>query len=746
GDERGVSYLNFADWQNRNSSFEAMAVAGSTEAAMVGAGEPVRARGAIVSADFFSVLGVAPQFGRAFAPEDDRAGAAGGANALMLTHGCWQRLFNGDPQVVGRRVTLDEEDYTVIGVTPAGIFPVQAEPIDFWVTVAVNGDAVKAGSANASRGYRPYAGVVARLKPGVSLAQARAEMEGVARALQAQYPESNKKSEVRVTPLRELFVSEARLLLLLLLGVVAFVLLIACVNVANLLLARATVRSREIAIRAALGASRRQIVRQLLSESLLLGLAGGVFGLLLSLWAVDGLVALLPADVPRLAGLAPDWRVLLFTFAASLLTGALCGLAPALSASKTDLIDAIKESGRSASAARGRLRAGLVVAEIALTLTLMVGAGLLVKSLVRLQQVNPGFDTRNILTAQMALTGSRYSSGDLRPDRINAFLDALRERVRQLPGVRDVSFAQCVPLTPLDNNTTFNIVERPFAKGERPAAQLRFIGLDYFSALGIALRGGRDFAERDTPQAPPVAIVNEAFAEQYFKGESPLGKRLQLGWGGDAPKEIVGVVGNVRHRSLSDQARPEMYVPQAQFANAAITLLVRTDARPEALIEPLRQQVATLDPELPLTGVKTLDRYRAEAVALPRFNALMLGLFAGLALLLTAVGLYGVMSYGVAQRTHEIGIRVALGARRRDVYRLVVGQGLKLALVGTAIGVAGALALTRLMRSLLYEVSATDPLVFAMIALVIVGVTLAACFLPARRAAKVDPVIALRRE
>ncbi len=746
--DRGASYLNFVDWKTESQSFENMAIIGADESTLLNEGEPVRIRGAIVSADFFKTLGIAPKLGRDFTPEDDLPGASDGLNAVMLSHSCWESRFGGDPKIIGRNINLEGSPFTVIGILPPGIIPLQQEPVDYWATVAVNGSVGKQGAANASRGYSPYLGAIARMKTGVTLEQAKNEMESVTNGMREKYRDTNAKLGVSVTTLRELVTGDVGRLLWLLLFVVGAVLLIACANVANLLLARAATRQREIAIRAALGASVRHILQQLIGESLMLSLAGGLAGLLLSMWLVDGLISLLPKDVPRITGLAPDWRVLLFTFGAAIVTGVLCGLAPALASAKVDLSCAIKEGGRSThgGALSGRLRSALVIGEIAVTLILLTGAGLLVKSLIRLQQVKPGFETSNILTAQMALPGSRYLDDQMSPERINIFLNSLTERIKNSPGVRDVSFAQSVPLTSIENSTRFDIPARPFPKGQQPSAQLRFIGLDYFKTLNILQLDGRDFTPRDNPQSPSVIIVNEAFAGEYFKGENPLGKKLKLGWGGDDAKEIVGVVGNVRHRSLSDDARPEMYVPQAQFGNAAITLLVRSNVKPESLIATVKNEVYALDPELPLTEIKTLDEYRADSIALPRFNTFLLSLFAGLALLLTVVGLYGVMSYTVTQRTHEIGIRMALGAAPRNVLKLIVGQAMQMAFIGVAIGLVAAFALTRLMSGLLFGVSATDPLTFIVISLILTGVALVACFVPARRAAKVDPIVALRYE
>jgi putative ABC transport system permease protein len=755
-DGYGVSYPDFADWRAQSRSFAGMALVTTDEATVNTGGEPVRATGAVVSAALFKTLGVQPQLGRAFAPEDDEPGASEGLSPVMLTDSAWRARFGADRGVVGRRVVIDERPYQIIGVTPPGLFPVQQEPIEYWVTTAVYGNPRQKGTANASRGYRFYDGVIARLKPGATLAEAQAELDAINGAIKQSAPDANSNQAVRAVPLRGLLVGDARRMLWLLAGVVGVVLLIACVNVANLLLARAATRQREIAIRTALGARRRDIARQLLAESLLLAGAGGAAGLLLSMWLVAGLVALAPAGVPRLTGLAPDWRVLLFTCGAAALVGALCGLLPSLTVTKANVSELIKDGGRGVSGGRGRgrLRQALVVAQVALAMTLLVAAGLLVNSLLRLNRVEPGFRTDDTLTAQLVLSGKRYSAGDLKPERINAFLGELAARVERLPGVRAVSYAQSVPLTDRDNNTNFSVVERPRPARETTVAQLRFVGVGYFDALDIPVKSGRAFTARDDPQAPPVALVNEAFVRAHLNGVSPLGLHLKLGWGGDEPKEIVGVVGDVRHRGLDDAARPEMYVPQAQFANAGVSLIVRTESaaegragvRPEGLVGAITREIRALDPEMPLAAVKTMAAYRDDALAVPRFNALLVGLLALVALTLTVVGLYGVVSYGVTQRTQEIGVRLALGARGADVLRMVVVEGLKTALVGVLIGLGAALAASRLLGGLLYGVSARDPLTFAGVAAMLTLVALAACWIPARRAAKVDPMVALRCE
>ena len=747
-DSGGVSYLNFTDWQSQSQSFQSMAIFTPAETTLTGEGEPVRIKGAVVSSDFFKTLGIVPKLGQAFRPADDLPGAGGGFNSVILTDSAWRNRFAGDSKIVGRKITLGEVAFTVVGVTPAGIIPLQTEPIDYLTTVAVNGDPSRLGTANASRGYPAYTGVIARLKPGATIEQARAELAIIHNNLQDKFKSANAGTGIIVTPLRDLIIGDVRSKLWLLLGTVGIVLLIACVNVANLLLARATTRQREMAIRTALGASRRQIIQQLLSESLLLSLIGSLAGMVISMWLIDLLLAFLPAEVPRITGLEPDWRVFVFTLCAAVFTGILCGLAPAINAVKTDLTLAINDGSRGTKGASGNslLRNSLLVGQIAAALVLLVWAGLMVKSLIKLEQVNPGFETANILTFQMSLSSERYFDNPGKPEKINTFLNELTGHIKTLPGVNGVSFAQSVPLTSVENSTSFEIVERPAPNDEKPTAQLRFIGLGYFQILNIPILSGRDFSETDSPQSPAVVIVNEAFAREYFKGEDPMGKRLRLGWGGDAPKEVVGVIGNVRHRGLNDNSRPEMYVPQAQFANAGITLLVRSSVNPSNLIAQIKKEIYSIDPQLPVTEIKTLDEYRTNSVAIARFSAFLLGLFALLALLLTVIGLYGVISYSVMQRTREIGIRLAFGAQAGHVLRLVTGEGMRLVGLGVAVGLVASLAVTRLLESWLFNVSATDPLTLIGITIVLVITALPACLIPARSAMKVDPIVALRYE
>lgn len=747
-DGGGVSYLDFTDWRAQSRSFSSMAIATTDETTFIANDQPARVRGAVVSAEVFQTLGVRPSIGRAFRAEEEHRETASGARPLMLTHSAWTRRFGADPGIIGRTVVVDERRFEVIGVTPRDLFPLETEPIEYFVTAGVNGDPSQQGSVNASRGYRAYDGAFARLAPGVTLEQAQAEMDAINRSIRLANPAGDQKIVARATPLREVLTGDATDRLWLLLGVVGLVLLIACVNVANLLLARAATRQREVAIRFALGASRFAITRQMLTESLLLALAGAAAGLLLSVWMVRGLVAILPEGLPRLAGLSPDGRVLLFTALVGLGTALACGLFPALSATRSGVAAAIKDGGRSLSgeALRGRVRNALVVSEVALAMILLVGAGLLTNSLMNLDRVQPGFETRGTLTAQLFPTGSRYSTGDFKPDRLNQFLAALTDRVRALPGVSDVSHAQSVPFTGIENNTRFSIVDAP-QRGDQPQAQLRFVGADYFRLLEIPVKQGRAFTASDRPGAPDVAIINESFARSHFGGVNPLGRRLKLGWGGDEPKEIVGVVGDVRHRSLGDETRPEMYVPQAQFPNAGITLLVRTKPSvdsPDRLSGAVVAAVRSIDPEMPVTMVRSLDSWRDATLATPRLNAALLTGLSLAALLLTLVGLYGVMSYSVAQRAREMGLRMAIGARAGDVERLVLGEGMRLVALGIVIGVPAALTLTRLMTSLLYGVNASDPATYLVITALLSGVAALACLVPARRATRVDPMVALR--
>jgi putative ABC transport system permease protein len=738
-----VSYPDFVDWADQNQVFEQMAAYHDGNIILTGGDEPARLYSAVVSANLFSLLGANPILGRTFLPGEDKPGDGG--RVVVLSQGLWQKRFNSDPNILGRPLTLDGQSYTVVGVMPAGFqFPIQNNPAELWTTFAVESEG--AGAMTGQRGAH-YLGVIARLRPGGTEAQAQADMDTIASRLEEQYPDENSHRGVKVVPALESLVGDIRPALLILLGAVGCVLLIACANVANLLLARATTRHKEMAIRAALGASRLRVMRQLLTESVMLALAGGALGLLVALWGADLLVVLSGDDIPRATHIGLDGRVLLFTLAVSVFTGMIFGLVPAIQASRPDLSESLKEGGRSSTegARRNLIRSVLVVFEVATAIVLLVGAGLLIESLRRLQNVNPGFNPKNVLTLSLGLPDVKYTT-----EKQIAFYRELVERIRAVPGVAGASAVLPLPLSDSRIRTTFETEGRPMAQGDLPAAELRIVCPDYFRAMGIPFVKGRDFTARDDNKASGVVIVNSSFAEKFFPGEDPIGKRIQPGISTDdndeVMREIVGVVGNVRHLKLNAEQDPEFYVPHAQIPFDSMTLVVKSEGGPRGLADAIQNEVKALDKDLPIFNVKMLDDYVSASVAQPRFNTLLLAIFAGLALVLTAVGLYGVMSYSVAQRTHEIGIRMALGAQSSDVLKLVVGQGMILTLIGVTVGLSAAFALTRLMSSLLYGVSATDPATFATVALVLASVALLACYVPARKATKVDPMIALRYE
>ena len=730
----GVSFPNFLDWREQNRVFEGVAAYIPAGYTLVGAGEPEQLRGARVTSGLFEILGVTPALGRTIRPEEDRPE---NDTVVILGHGLWQGRFGADPGVVGRMISLNNRPHTVIGVMPPDFkFP---EVADLWLPLALD----------AQRWTRNDHGLgaIARLKPGISLVRAQAEMVSVALRIEEQNPVTNEGMSVSVSNLREGLVGDYQQALMILLGVVGFVLLIACVNVANLLLARASARRKEISIRSALGAGRWRIMRQLITESLVLGAAGGALGLVMSVWGLELLLSAVPVEFPFWMKFNLDGRVLAFTAGVSLLTGIVFGAAPALQASKVDLNEALKEGGRSAAvgAGRHRLRALLVVAEVALSLVLLVGAGLMMRSFLRLQNVKPGLNPENVLTMIVSLPRAKYQE----PERQVAFFEQLLERVKSLPGVEGAAAVSNLPLSGSRWGRSLTVEGRSvLSVGEAPMINHCVVTPGYFRSMGIPILTGRDVADEDAKDSPKVTVIDERLAREYWPDESPLGKRIRFG-----PPEsnepwftIVGVAGEVRHERLDAQTRKTVYVPYRQIPVGGMTLTVRTATDPLSLTAAIRGQVRGLDPDQPVASVRTMEEVVFSTVWQPRLYAILFAVFAAVALALASVGIYGVMSYAVSQRTHEIGIRMALGAQAADVLKMVLGQGLVLVLVGVVTGLGAAFALTRLMASLLYGVSATDPTTFAAIALLLLCVALLACYVPARRAMKVDPMVALRYE
>lgn len=742
-----LSYPDFFDWRANARSFTAMACYHTGNFTLTGLDEPLHVTGETVSADFFSTLGTSAFLGRGFTRDEEKPGT----RVVVLSHQLWQSAFHGDRNIVGRAITMDKQSYTVVGVMPAGFaFPLDDVPPSLWRTFGpeAEGTDPKEPPITAQRGAH-FLNAVARLKPGVSLETARQEIKTIAHNLAAQYPDTNKKfSSANVTTELEHLVGDRRAPLMILLVSVAVVLLIACVNVANLLLVRASKRNREIAVRAALGARRSRVARQMLTESMVLGLGGALLGIPLATWALKLFINLNAADLPRIQSAGLDGSVLAFTAAIALVTSIIFGLIPALRASSPNLSEFMKEGrGTTAGASHQRLRGTLVVLETTLGLALLVIAGLLLRSFHRILSVDPGMDPHNVLTFALDLPEKKYSD-----QQQLEFYKQLLPRLRSLPGV--VSAAGVTPL-PLSGNNyiiSFQIEGRPVPRAEEPSADIKIATPDYFQTFKIPLISGRDFTERDDSNAPGVVIVNQAFAQRYFPNENPLGKRFTPGatnHGDPKPREIVGVVGNVKSRRLDVEDLPEYYVPLAQLNFGSMPICLRTSVDPHSVTSAVRNAVSSMDPDLPLYDIKTMDEYLSATLATPRFNAMLLEAFAGLALLLTGIGLYGVVSYAVAQRTHEIGVRITLGATRSSVVGMVLKSGLQLTAIGVAGGVALSLAATRFISSLssvLFGVKPTDALTFAAVIAMVTAVSLLACYIPAWRASKVDPMLALRYE
>ncbi len=732
-----IPYPNFADWRERARSFEGMASVRGESFNLTGVDRPVQLRGRTVNWNFFQLLGVQPQLGRLFVESDDRYGAAPTA---LISNAMWKERFGGQASVVGKKLLLNGDAYEVIGVLPPGFEYFRAD--DLYVPIGLS---LKPKTAFVDRGSAMGLYAVARLKPGVGLEQASREMAGIAAQLEQEYPQVNSGKSAQAEWLQDVMSENVRQSLWVLFGAVAFILLIACVNVANLLLVRAADRHKEMALRLALGAGRGRIIRQLLSESLLIALLGGGLGALAGRWMLDGLLALAPANIPQLSRVSLNNTVLLFTLGVSALTSLLCGLLPALHASRTDLQTALKEGGRSTTGAgREVTRKTLLVVEVSLALVLLVGAGLLVRSMMRVLNVNPGFNPENLLTMRVMLPSEAYPVS-----RRQAFYDDSLTRLGSLPGVRSAALTLSLPIDGSFWNSLFFAADKPVPpRPDLPDAAMISVSANYFDAMGIRLLKGRAFNAADTAVAPRVTVINESMARRIWPGEDPIGKRFRQGYPeNQSPwREVIGVVADVKLNGVERDTPMQVYFPFAQEPWANFSIVVRTAGDPLQAVDAVERTIHTIDKDLPVYSVRSMDQLLGSSTAQRRLTLVLLLSFALLALLLAAVGIYGVISYSVRQRTHEIGVRVALGAQTGDVLKLILAQGLKLTLLGVAIGLLAASALTRWMETLLFGVRPTDPLTYAVIATVLTTVAVLACWLPARRAGKVDPMVALRYE
>ena len=752
-DEMSISYPNFLDWRTHNQTFDKMGVYNRASYNLTGAGEAERIITGQVSADLFSVLRVNPLHGRVFTNEEDKPG---GTPVVVLSYGLWQRRFGGQTSVLDQPITLNGKSYTVIGIMPESYaYPSRVE---MWVPVGQLSDQV----SWQNRGNHPGLYGVARLKPGATFEQADADMNNLGANLEKQYPDTNASTRPRLRPLLEVFVVDARRALWVIFGAVGFVLLIACANIANLLLARATARRKEMAIRTAVGASRWRIVRQLLTESVLLSLIGGAIGLALAHWGVKLILYVSPDAIPRSREIGLDWIVLIFTIGISFVTGILFGLIPAIQAGDVDVHETLKESGRGTSG-RQWLRSALVVVEVATTLVLLISAGLMIRSFYKLQKVNPGFSHEHLTSFSVSLPQKKYANDEVR----HSFYNRLLENIRALPGVESTAAASGLPLGNNGWQTSFVIDGQPPPPREQtPLMEACLVTPDYFKAMNIPVLRGRVFTDRDdrshlagrdlsklNENQREIAgvnkiVIDEDFAKKYWPNEDAVGKRVKLGTAADAPVlEVLGVVGRVKMESLNQNSdRVQGYFAFNQTPQGGMTVIIKGASDPNQLISSVRGVVKSLDPDQPIYNPRTMDEIRAESVAPERLNLTLLSLFAGIALVLAIVGIYGVMSYSVTQRTHEIGIRMAIGASPLDVFKMILGHGMKLALIGVALGLVGAFALTRLMATMLFGVDPTDATTFGGISVLLISVALLACYLPGRRATKVEPTISLRYE
>jgi putative ABC transport system permease protein len=737
-----VSTADYFDWKRRTRTLEnisCFAAYGVRNLSGAG-GQAEQLRVVFVSADLFPLLGVQPMLGRNFLSNEDQPDHS---KVVLLSHGLWQRRFGADRNMVGKTITLDDTPYTVVGImSPKFQFPITAEggalPVDFWLPLPMSPKRVADRNTN-------YLSLIGRVKHGVTLQKAQTEMTLIAKQMEKEYPATNTDNGIVLVPLYEQIVSKSRTMLFILFGTVVVVLLIACANAANLLLARAATRRKEIAIRTALGVGRARMVRQLLTESTLLAVVSGALGLFIGYVGTRLLIVLSPGDIPRLKETALDLPVLGFTFAISILTGLFFGLVPALQLARTDLNESLNESGRGSSSGKGaRIRSTLVVSEVALAFLLFIASGLMVKSFIRVLLVEPGLNPTNLLTAELGIPSSKYPNEQKQA----AFFQQVIERTKNLPGVKAVGGTTILPMTGGDSSTYFNVVGLPSPpENQLPTASFRYVTPGYFRAMGILLLKGRDFTYRDDAKTPKVMVINQKMAEKYWKDKNPIGLQLNIRMFTETiVYEIVGIVGNVKHFGLDQDVQPEMYMSFFQTPDFFMYLVARTTSDPMALEKLIQREVAMIDKAQPVANIKTMETFLSESVAPRRFSVFLITVFAGIALVLSAIGIYSVISYSVAQRRNEMGIRMALGAQARDILKLVVGQGFRLILTGIAIGLAGAFAVTRLLTSFLFHVSARDPFIFIGISLVLPFVALLASYIPARKATKVDPMAALRYE